>query len=132
MKKGYNILLDEFMNPSNVFKLTDNLVYLDKKFEVVRSYNDFVDLIAYRYMNGEFPDIISFGYELVNDFIPNDDIEVAIYKKNGCDALAWYYKFCEQQDSTPAKILIHTNNEIGKNSMLSIIETKNDRNNKGI
>jgi predicted alpha/beta-fold hydrolase len=114
-----------------VFEYTSNPDYLDKNWEVVRGYDDFVDLIACKFMENKLPRLISLDHDLVNEHyilavrdLHNFD-ENLVNSPTGYHALLWYYNFCTSEDIVPAKIMVHSKNPGGRKNILSLIEQYN-------
>jgi hypothetical protein len=137
MKKDYNIFLDDLRSPSRAFEYTSDLDYLDKKWEVVRGYDEFVDLIASMFMENRLPKLISLDHDLVNEHyilavkdLHNFD-ENLVNSPTGYHALLWYYNFCTSEDIAPARVIVHSKNTGGKKNILSLIEQYNTERNGG-
>lgn len=128
MKLNYNIFLDDLRMPKDVFAHTSLVEYLDNKWEIVRSYDEFVDLIANNFVHGGLPRLISLDHDLSPEHYilteKNGDEfdEKATKIQTGYHALEWYYKFCESEDIVPAKILVHYENAGGKRNIFDLIK----------
>lgn len=125
--KKYNLFLDDVRNPIATFQYTNNLVYTDLKWVVVRSYEEFVRYIV---ANG-LPEIVSFDHDLADEHYNNDMYKgVEVYSKNyekfeektGYDCVKWLCDFyidhhsLENREQFP-KWYIHTMNPAGMENM---------------
>lgn len=79
----YNLFLDKNVKPPE-----------DKHWRIIRSHNQFVDLVVERYMDGKLPDNISLG-----------DNEMSI------TTLSWYIEFAINSDLPFPKFIIHAKNK---------------------
>ena len=79
----YNLFLDDFRIPVDAFQCTGDTDFLQLKWAIVRSHDEFVDYIQKRYdSEGVLPDLIAFDHDLADDHyehvkgeFPYDDIK---------------------------------------------------------
>lgn len=93
----YNLLLDDERTLSEAYFITNNKIYLNHEWKIVRNYDDFVETII---ENG-LPKIISFDHDLGID-------------KSGYDCAKWLIYYCiDENIKLKSQILIHSMNPTG-------------------
>jgi len=137
MRRTYNVLLDDERTPSDVFYYKRDDEYKTLIWEIVKSYNEFVDLFCHKYVYGELPSVISFDHDLVGEhymkgaktmFKTFDENSVTI--PTGWHCLVWLLKFYEENDMELPKIMIHTKNPAGEENMKAVLLDYYDRKEK--
>lgn len=126
MKK---LFLDDERSPMDTFGYTGDGMYTYPNWDVVKSYNEFVEYIK---ANG-VPKLISFDHDLADihyktfltpqtldgrqkawdDYHENEKRE-----KTGHDCLKWLLDYCHDNDVVLPKIYIHTMNNVGYQNMM--------------
>ncbi len=101
---NYNLYLDDFRQPIDSSYYLNNPIYGNLKWEVVRSYDEFVKIITEK----GIPDIVSFDHDLADEH----------YK--------WFINYCiDNQKEVPEKIFIHSMNPAGSANIKSLFDTYN-------
>lgn len=113
----YNLFLDDERVPyaphggtEDAYNYTQNLDYVNLDWVIVRSYEEFVKYIE----THGLPQRVSFDHDL-SDF--NKDVEMT-----GYDCCKWLCEFCIDNDKKLPNYLVHTQNPIGKQNILSYIK----------
>jgi hypothetical protein len=122
----YNLFLDDFRHPYDVFNYTFNPVYGNEIYWViVRNYNEFVDYIE---KNG-LPERISFDHDLadvhydVQDHVDQDYYDLC-EEKTGYHCALWMINYClDNNEKLPPIILIHSMNVVGAKNIKSLFDT---------
>lgn len=117
-KAGYNLFLDDLRDPSCLEEfLPSQLFSIVKgiKWEVVRDYWDFVEIINKRGL----PNIISFDHDLGFNVCPDTGTHIEL---NGMDCVKYLVEFCIDNQLEAPKYLIHSKNEVGAGNMGSYLE----------
>ena len=121
---SYFLFLDDYRIPEDAFDYTKNELYINKKWLVVRSYDDFVKFIQ---ENG-VPHTVSFDHDLADahytqeEIIPYDSYE----EKTGFDCATWLINYCmDNKLQLPTGILIHSMNPVGSKNIKSVFSTYN-------
>jgi len=114
----YNLFLDDIRVPTDV-----KWVKLPKvKWEIVRNFDQFVEKIE----KDGLPEIIAFDHDLAFDhynidngsFFPPSHIE-----PTGYDCAKWLIQYCSDRQLSPPIYYVHSMNEIGKQNIISYIES---------
>ena len=120
---SYYLFLDDIRQPEEAFSYTKNLLYLNKKWLVVKSYDEFIKCIE---ENG-VPHTISMDHDLSYDhynhqeFINYDEVE-----KTGYHCAVWLIEYCmDNQLQIPSGVLIHSMNPVGSENIRSVFHTYN-------
>jgi len=116
---SYYLFLDDIRQPEEAFTYTNNSLYLNKKWLVVRSYDEFIKCVE---ENG-VPHTVSFDHDLAyahytqEKIIPYDSYE----EKTGYHCAKWLIEYCmENQLQLPTGILIHSMNPVGSENIRSV------------
>lgn len=123
MIKKYNLFLDDVRIPTQV---TWENVPKDQHYTVVRNYNEFVDLITLR----GIPHFVCYDHDLseahYGDGLNGRDIDYNKYEeKTGYDAAKWLVKECQRLGIKHPPYVVHSMNPIGKDNIISYIESYN-------
>lgn len=114
----YNLFLDDLRSPKSCATYMPNKAYyLDNEFVVVRSYNEFVDTLINKQLNGYFPSSISFDHDLGSDE-ENHDAVITNDNKDGYDCAKWLADFCLQKNIKLPKIYVHSMNPVGAKNII--------------
>jgi hypothetical protein len=119
MKK---VFLDDYRKPSDIFYLSVDFNYQENNdWLIIKSYDEFI-----LYINESgLPDLISFDHDLSQDhYLPENQHEIKYdsIEKTGYHALKWLITYCEQNKLSLPVCKVHSQNIIGKNNMLELIE----------
>lgn len=117
MKK---LFLDDIRNVEETFYYTNNFIYLENGWDIVRNFDEFQNYII---MNG-VPDVISFDHDLadihyIKQLDYNDYVE-----KTGYHCMKWLIDYL--LDNKIYKLptcYVHSMNPIGKKNIESLINT---------
>jgi len=128
-KPGYNLFLDDFRSPLDAFDYTKDISYSTKEWVIVRNYDEFINTIRERYLNGEFPHLISFDHDLSDEHYDHTNYQEFYYEefkeKTGYECAKWLIDFCVDKDIHLPEYLVHSMNPVGKSNIISCL--KNDR-----
>lgn len=103
-------------------------LYLNELFDVVRSYDEFVEYIE----TYGIPEVISLDHDLnmehTNFFFENGgfrnppDPKYEIFKfKTGYDCALWLVDYCRENDKVLKKVLVHSHNHMGQRNIYNVI-----------
>jgi hypothetical protein len=98
-----------------------NKMYWDGDWDIVRSYNEFVDWIN---KNG-LPDFISFDHDLADIHYGMDFstiIENLHIEKTGYDAAKWLGDYCMDNKIKLPDYIVHSQNPVGKANILGYLD----------
>lgn len=117
VKNNYNLFLDDFRIPVDAFVYTKDTDFLQLKWEIVRSHDEFVDYIQKRYTeDGSFPAVIAFDHDLADDHydhtsgeFPYEDMK----EKTGMHSAKWLVDFCIDNDLKLPLYKVHSQNPGG-------------------
>jgi len=131
----YNLFLDDIRVPyltdielkqiSNRSKYMSSAYYYTKyepfkteKWEIVRTYDEFVDFIK-KY---GCPSIVAFDHDLADEHY-NYLLNKNTYKeKTGYDAAKWLCEYCQDNNIKFPKYFVHSMNIIGSENIINYIE----------
>lgn len=124
MTRSYNLFLDDLREPSDAFKYTQDSAYVDKEWEVVRSYDEFVDFIVDKYINhNDLPALISFDHDLADEHYYREPDEYEKFtEKTGYDCAKWIINFCLDSDISLPECKVHSMNPVGKHNIRTLLE----------
>ena len=121
----YNLFLDDFRMPEDVFFYTALALYNKTEWIIVRNYNEFVKCVE---ENG-IPEIVSFDHDLADvhyqqqsNIQYHDDTE----EKTGYHCAKWMINYCLDHNlPIPRMNLIHSMNTVGAQNIQSLFDTYN-------
>ena len=113
------LFLDDIRQPSGAFEHTQQTMFLHKKWEVVKNYNEFVKWIT---KNG-LPEIISFDHDLADYEMSKEGLDTQAHtEKTGYDCAKWLIDYCLDNNLKCPKFYCHSMNPVGKDKINSILE----------
>lgn len=121
----YNVFLDDERTLEMGFYCTHDTDFLKLDWDIVRSYDEFVNLIYKRYNDDmSFPSLISFDhdladahYEFQSKDIPYDDLD----EKTGYHCAKWLVDFCMDNDLELPNFKVHSQNTVGKENIIGLL-----------
>jgi len=108
-----NIYLDDLRIPSQSFNYTRDTRYNILDWEIVRTYEEFKDLINKTPIDDI--DVISFDHDIADYHYNHKDM--VDYERTGYDCLKWLCAYCLKNNKKLPTMLFHTNNSVGKENM---------------
>ncbi|MFW6272722.1 MAG: cyclic-phosphate processing receiver domain-containing protein [bacterium] len=121
---SYFLFLDDYRKPEDAFSYTNNAMYINKKWLVVRSYDEFVKCIE---QNG-VPHTVSFDHDLAySHYTQEEIIPYDTYKeKTGYHCAKWLIDYCMNNNKKlPTAVLIHSMNPVGSQNIRSVFDNHN-------
>jgi len=132
MEKRYVYLfIDDIRIPKECYLWMNDLMFLEKDWTVVRSYNEFV---AHIESNG-LPKFISFDHDLADthytpEYLWNDyeaskawqDSQVHT-EKTGFDCALWLVNYCQDKNCQIPDFYCHSMNPVGRDKIISILSS---------
>jgi hypothetical protein len=122
----YNLFLDDTRNPVDVYEYTFRHIYLDIDWVIVRSYDEFVQMIK----TFGLPEKISFDHDLGLEHYDHQHDEPGklpydqYTEKTGYHCAKWLIDHCmDNKLELPKTILIHSMNVIGSQNIASLFNT---------
>lgn len=116
MEKKY-LFLDDERSPINAYEYTKYVPFISKKWNIVRSYDEFTQYIT---KNG-LPYFISFDHDL--GYISQDywDINLSSKEKNGMDCAKYIIEYCIDNNLDLPEYYVHSMNPVGKRNIINIL-----------
>ena len=118
----YNLFLDDIREPADCIFHKDDERYIDLKWTVVRSHDEFVKVLEDKFQNGELPSLISFDHDLNHEHY-NEAMWKGIhayenaYKSfttpTGRRSAEYLVEFCKKKGIAIPECLIHSMNPVG-------------------
>lgn len=130
---SYKIFLDDIRNPANVKKALhriDGWVDFPSLFSwiIVRSYDQFVQLITSKMTEGSFPSVISFDHDLSwEDAVNHGSNESGpldykkFKEKTGYDCAQWLVNHCIVHNIDLPDYYVHSFNPIGRMNIFNYL-----------
>lgn len=119
---GYNLFLDDVRMPINAFFYTNEKMFIDWEWIIVRNYDDFVECIE---KNG-IPNHIAFDHDLGREHYNGTDPKNIDYdnytEKTGFHCAKWLIEYCMDNDVDVPEYYVHSMNNTGKRNIVSYIE----------
>lgn len=129
--KKINLFLDDIRVPSDVshYVINPNLkkFYSESEFDIVRSYNEFVEYIV----DNGVPDLISFDHDLADEhYHPSMYSGSDQYNKNydqfkektGFDCAKFLIEYCMDNEVELPEYLVHSMNPVGSQNIRSLLD----------
>ena len=126
---GRFLFLDDIRHPHDVYRYTQQTMFLQKKWEIVRSYIEFVQWIT---ING-LPDFISFDHDLADvlynsSHLSTDDENLKEEEdvqrhteKTGYECARWLVDYCLDNNLNCPKFYCHSMNPVGKDKINGLL-----------
>ena len=123
--KKYNLFLDDYRYPDGC-QHTNNPIYNEIEWEIVRNYGEFVKYIT---ENG-LPELVSFDHDLAEaHYHPSMWKGAKLYmqylettsEKTGMDCAKWLVDYCIDNGKPFPKWLVHSMNPVGKENITAYI-----------
>lgn len=118
----YNLFLDDIRHPHDAYPYMKDTKYLQLKWIIVRSYDEFVKYIT---KNG-VPSLVSFDHDLADEhYFSNNQpwsiensIDYFSYKeKTGYECAKWLCDYCLNNNIKLPETLVHSFNQTGSNNI---------------
>jgi len=113
------LYLDDVREPFQSANYCQNKNYSEKKWHIVRTYQEFKDYIT----TMGIPEVVSFDYDLTLESYVNtatDEDKIHEYE-SGYDCLQYLIEACRQQKRQLPSCLIHSMNPVGRKKLYELI-----------
>ena len=111
--KPYFLFLDDIRDPNQVFAYTEQIIFLDQKWTVVKTYQEFVTFI----IDNGLPEFISFDHDLGEESMTN------VEEKSGYDCAKWLIEYCITEKIILPAYFCHSMNPVGKVNINGLLNT---------
>lgn len=132
MKNNY-LFLDDIRMPIEAYSYTNFAPFLNKEWDIVRDYNEFISYIT---KNG-MPDFIAFDHDLGEEHYKSNDYWDQVYKSNieleektGFDCAKWLVEYCIDNNKKLPEYYVHSMNPVGKRNIIEYLENFRKHENK--
>ena len=116
-KEEKYLFLDDIRHNYDAFNYTNKSMFLQKKWVIVRNYEEFVQYIT----NNGMPDFISFDHDLADEHYDHDNIQD--YKeKTGLECAKWLVDYCIDNNVELPGYFCHSQNPVGKDNIIGYLE----------
>jgi hypothetical protein len=121
--KPYSLFLDDIREPNECLTYLHEPRYGTRKWVVVRSHAEFVQLVVDKWNDGQFPELVSFDHDLADEhYDPTMYHGVDAYnaksvnfkEETGNETARWFVQFCIDQSIELPECLVHSMNPSGK------------------
>lgn len=125
------LFLDDIREPEHVFEYTKEEMFLNKKWEVVRNFDEFKNHIE---TNG-MPFFISFDHDLADTHYTPEHLwtdydkskewqDKQVHKeKTGYECAVWLVDFCIDNNLPLPKYYCHSMNPVGKDNIVGLLRS---------
>lgn len=127
---NYKLLfLDDVRVPKDAFEHTNQPIFLNHKWEIVRNYDEFIEWI----INNGLPNFISFDHDLAdshytpfhlwNDYEKSKEYQEAQIhqEKTGFECAKWLVEYCISNRLRCPEFFCHSMNPVGKDKINSLL-----------
>ena len=117
MNKIY-LFLDDIRNPIEAYSYTNYVPFISKKWDIVRTYDEFTQYI----IDNGLPDFISFDHDLGEISYTtfwNDD--TVIEEKTGHDCAKFLIEYCIDNNKQLPQYYVHSMNPVGKRNIINLL-----------
>lgn len=127
---GRFLFLDDIRQPCDAYGHTQRTMSLEKKWEIVKNYNEFIEWIT---KNG-LPDFISFDHDLADIHYTSSNLSTDDEKskegqdtqphteKTGYECAKWLVDYCLDNNFDCPKFYCHSMNPVGKEKINGLLE----------
>jgi len=121
--KLYNLFLDDLRTPLDCAKYLNDERYVTSEWVIVRSHDEFVQIIKKKWEDGEFVRLVSFDHDLMDEhYDPSMFIGLNAYENaykqfqypTGRRSVEFLLQFCKEKDIPFPEYIIHTMNPAGR------------------
>jgi len=115
------LFLDDIRNPKDGIGLVPSIMnkfYFENDWNVVRSYDEFIDFIK---TNG-VPKFISFDHDLSDEHYNNNILSDSYVEKTGFECAKWLVDFCLDNTKQLPEFMVHSANPVGKKNIESYLK----------
>ena len=117
---NYNLFLDDFRNPKDVYNYLRQPIYISVDWEIVRNYDEFVKIIQEK----GIPNTISFDHDLADEHYMQRLEYDQYIEKTGYHCAKWLIYYCiDNKKELPTTILIHSMNFAGSQNIQSLFDS---------
>jgi len=127
---SYNLFLDDIRVPSTAYVYTENQIYHDWEWRIVRNYDEFV---AHINEHG-LPDFVSFDHDLADiKYDPLTQRESFEYHEtHGLDCVKWLVDYCIDNDLDFPDYEVHSQNPVGMDNIHGYVKSFRSARERGI
>lgn len=127
----YRLFLDDVRNPIDAYSYTGFKPYETDHWIIVRSYDQFVNIITRNYeLHDAMPTIIGFDHDLAEQhYSPHMNnpeeyakLEETFTEKTGMDCAKWLVEFCIDSGAKLPDYFVHSMNPAGAKNITSLLE----------
>ncbi len=112
------LFLDDIREPKDAYSYTNQKMFLELDWEIVRNYNEFVGWIT---KNG-LPQIIAFDHDLhESHYTYKESVEHLHTEKTGNDCAKWLVQYCLDNKLKLPMYYVHSMNPVGKVKILNTL-----------
>lgn len=124
---SYKLFLDDIRVPADVFNYIKNPIYLEKSWNIVRNYDEFINVIE----KLGLPNLVSFDHDLADEhynevmYVSTDaynQLYPTFEEKTGYDCAKWLCNHCIENKKEFPDYLVHSMNIVGSLNITSYIE----------
>lgn len=115
VKITYNLFIDDIRVPSTVLTYLDNHIYNDWDWEIVRSYDEMVEIITDRGL----PSFVSFDHDLA-DITYDSETQTesfSYHETHGLDCVKWIVEYCIDNKCDFPEYAVHSQNPVGADNI---------------
>jgi hypothetical protein len=111
------LFLDDIRMPAEVYEYTQQTIFIEEEWVIVRSYKAFVDWIE----QYGLPIFISFDHDLAD--IPDAPQMAFDNEKTGYDCAKWLVNYCLDNHLKCPDYFCHSMNPVGKQNIVGLLQS---------
>jgi hypothetical protein len=121
--QSYYLFLDDYRYPKHCYEYIKDERYLIREWTIVKSHEEFIQVLEKKFEDAEFPSLVSFDHDLHQEHYNQSMYEgVNAYENKykdfkiptGRRSAEYLVKFCQKNYLPLPECLIHTMNPAGK------------------
>jgi len=116
------VFLDDIRQPKDVYYYTNNTIYLENNWIIVRNYDEFINDVK----NFGISELYSFDHDLAaTHYDHQSNIEYDVFtEKTGYECAKWFINYIiDNKLELPKTILIHSMNPAGSANIKSLFDS---------
>lgn len=123
--ENYNIFLDDFRHPYDAFRILNDTDFLQLKWVVVRSHDEFIKLIKDKHSFGDWPYVIAFDHDLHDEHYDMNFSDMNYLKTSvptGYHSAKWLIDFCVENNLELPNFKVHSQSSSGRRNITQILD----------
>ncbi|MBK1895364.1 cyclic-phosphate processing receiver domain-containing protein [Chryseobacterium paridis] len=112
------LFLDDIRFPIEAYHYTEQEIFLQKDWHIVRNYEQFINQI----LEKGLPELISFDHDLADRHYVKQKDSSDFTEKTGYDCAKWLIDYCMDNHLNLPKFYSHSMNPVGKKNIINLLD----------